>query len=437
MSRSDIEPGEVPDGADWQDALQKGLGRALRWAKNGKGRDETILLNACLTDLRYDKQCEDARGSWLWQIMEASAVVDRFREPILKSLQSVDYEVNAQQLCQFCVFYAMNGDDRFRHRLQEIVAEKPLPDCPWLGEEELIELDAEAGFLFVARARGERLLNREWDLDDMAMMDSAIEQLGESKAVELLAREAEASPEVRCFLERWRTYAETTVREPRQAHADRMRRITLSEIVRTAENAQKGAGHFRGWGMYARQDDLKAVLDRLFNSHAPGVIINYLHVFSNRPLPQFDERLLGLLEHEDERVRRRAYSTVAQNAHSSIRKFALDHLQTPAGEPKSLALLIRNFRPGDEDILLANLRIPDDPVERHWFLMDLLEILEQNPAARPGALALQSFRWTPCGTCRYRAAKLLIARSVAPKWLTDECQYDSVVDTRQLVKIGS
>src|SRR5262249_10621416 len=117
--------------------------------------------DACLNDLRYDRQCEEARGPWLWQILEAAGATEELREPILDSLGSVSDGLASQQLCQFAVFYAMLGDHRFRHALQRIVSQKPAADCPWLGEEELIELDSTAGFLYSARVRASTLPHRE------------------------------------------------------------------------------------------------------------------------------------------------------------------------------------------------------------------------------------------------------------------------------------
>ncbi len=98
-----------------------------------------------------------------------------------------------------------------------------------------------------------------------------------------------------------------------------------------------------------------------------------------------------------------------------------------------MKLFVRNFRPGDEESLVKNLRIPEDVNQRHWLLMDLFEILELNPESRCEELAQIIYRTTPCGACRSRSAKLLIIRNVAPAWLIDECRYDAVSDTRELV----
>ncbi|MCA9020355.1 MAG: hypothetical protein KDA74_09455, partial [Planctomycetaceae bacterium] len=71
MKYTDVSPPPVPTPAEQRDALAKGLGRARRWAEQGI-LTETALREACLQDLRYDRMCEDLRGDWLWEIINAA-----------------------------------------------------------------------------------------------------------------------------------------------------------------------------------------------------------------------------------------------------------------------------------------------------------------------------------------------------------------------------
>ena len=172
---------------------------------------------------------------------------------------------------------------------------------------------------------------------------------------------------------------------------------------------------------------------RLLACQSSNDLISYLRVFSNRPMPAFDQRLFGLLSHEDDNVRARAYTAIAQNTHPSIRRFALDHVEQWFTETNFLELFIKNFQPGDEELLLRHLRLPDDPDERHCLLMDLKTVLRENPSPACRDLALIGYEATPCGGCRYDAVKLLVNQYVAPAWLLDECRFDSESDTRDLV----
>ncbi len=437
MTEWDMEPTDLPSGIQCRDAIRKGLGRALLWAEKGVWKDKDILLEACLTDLRYDRQCEEERGPWLWRMMREARVAEAFRLPLLNAVEKVHDSLAAVQLCQFCVRYAQQGDDQFRRQLRRIVAEKPVPDCPWLGEQELIELEGETGFLFAAKIRGTVLLLREWewDMDDEAMIDTAIDQLGEPKILDALQSASASSKEIDRFRQNWLVAAQKKKDDnPRQTHASRMRKYTLDDVIRAAEGTQNQAGLLRGWGMYAAEADLAIILERLLACQDAKAIANYLGVFSNRPLPRFDERILNLLDSENERVRMRALCAIAQNTHPSIRKYAVEHLLDSKSVIYCPKLFINNFIPSDEDLILETLSIPDDADNRHYLLMDLIEMLEHNPAARCETLALLAYRLTPCSSCRYRAAKLSIGLSVAPAWLIAECGYDAFSATREFVE---
>jgi hypothetical protein len=161
MKRGDYAPSSSPSLEDQRNALRKGLGRALQWAFSGRLGDEP-LLEACLQDQRFDTQIESARGDWLWRMVREVGATERFRAPVLHALHVLSDDRSASQLCELARRYAEAGDNAFRTRLYEIVEQKPFPDSLWLGEEELVALDGERGFLFAASVRGRILAGREW-----------------------------------------------------------------------------------------------------------------------------------------------------------------------------------------------------------------------------------------------------------------------------------
>jgi hypothetical protein len=138
---TDYSPPICPSPAQQRDAVQKGLGRAMQWAVSGR-LDDGPLLEACLLDQRFDGQVEDPRGEWLWQMIREAKDTQRFRVPILHALYDLSDERSANQLCQLARCYGESGDETFRSRLYEIVEQKPFAQSPWLGEEEVVGLDA-------------------------------------------------------------------------------------------------------------------------------------------------------------------------------------------------------------------------------------------------------------------------------------------------------
>ena len=108
MKSVDYSPPHLSSLEQQRDALQKGLGRAMQWALHRRLHDEP-LLEACLQDQRFDVQCEDPRGNWLWQIVRAVGATQRFRVPILHALHELSDERSANQLCELGRCYAETG----------------------------------------------------------------------------------------------------------------------------------------------------------------------------------------------------------------------------------------------------------------------------------------------------------------------------------------
>ncbi len=268
MKFPDYSPPSSPSLDQQQDALQKGLGRAWQWALGGY-LDDTSLLEACLQDQRFDGQVEGPRGGWLWQMIEAVGARERFRVPILHALYDLADHGSETQLCQLARHYAEAGDETFRTRLYEIVKQKPIADTPWLGEEEIVSLDGEQGFLFAARVRGMRLVGREWEWDDGSLTDLAIERFGEEQVRRLL--EASSDEAVKRFRDYWQDNKQNKAeqRDLRSLHREKMAAIPVEEAIRATESDSK-CFWLRGWGIHAGAGDLQTVLHRLWGAREPG-----------------------------------------------------------------------------------------------------------------------------------------------------------------------
>jgi hypothetical protein len=431
MKFSDHSPPASPSLDQQRDALRKGLGRAMQWAIGGR-LDDGPLLEVCLHDQRFDGQVEDSRGDWLWKMVQVVGAAERFRVPILHALYGLSDDSSATQLCELARCYAKRGDETFRSQLYDMVGKKPFQYIPWLGEEEIIELDGEQGLLFAAQVRGQLLANRGWEYDDENSIRIAVERYGEERVNSLL--EASSDEAVSRFREGWRREKQKTKeRNPRESHRRKMTAITVQEILQAAESEDK-CFWFRGWGIHADEADLQRVLQRLWTAQNPSVIVKMLRIFSGRALSEFDARLIELCRHDDEEVRRWAFRALEVNKHPLIRDFALTELRKGIQDGSLAALFINNYRKGDEHLLLESMELPKDECELHWFLMRVIKVLEKNPEAECFPLGVIAYASTPCENCRFYAARLLHNQQVAPTWLSQECRYDSCKDCRELVE---
>lgn len=428
MQLTDFSPPLSPSVEEQRDALAKGLGRAVGWSARGVLEDGP-LLDACLRDKRFDRQIDERRSNWLWKIIASSGAERRILDSILEGFQQTATE-DLDQLCGLAVHYARQGASSFTRRLHEIVAEKPVPFCAWIGEQDLLELCGEQGFLFIARARGASLSDRTWDCEDAEIVDSAMERFGNEQVEALLQNSADAA--IRRFERAWKE--SQAPRESTQRMAEQERgTLLIDSIVQSARSARYGVA-FRGIGMRATEAELEQVLDALWTAHEPNVIANLLMVFSNRQLPRFDPRLFSFCRHGEEKVRSAAFRAIARNSHPLVREFAIEQLHRPTMDVRVIRLFVHNYHPGDEQLLLAKAELPTDENQLHWCLMDALDLLEKNPESDSSQLGLIVYAKTPCAMCRSRAVKRLVEQRVAPDWLLSECRDDCDKETRALVK---
>ncbi len=385
MPLSHDAPPSSPSLDQQRDALRKGLGRALQWAMAGR-LDDAPLLEACVKDLRYDGQLEEPRGEWLWRMIQEVGAVDRFRVPILHALHELSDERSAEQLCELARCYAGAGDQTFRTRLYEIVEQKPITASAWLGEQEIIGLDGEEAFLFAARIRGEKVAGREWEWDDGSLVGQAVERFGEERVNGLLDDASDGA--IVSFRTAWRRQKEAEAgRKPSLSRRERMQAITVEEILLAAESDEPDFHFFRGWGMFADEADLKRILRHLRSARDPEVVVRLLHVFSNRPMLQFDEHFIHLARNDDDEVRRRAIIALEKVQHPLVRELALAELERG---PQGVGLLVRNFQMGDEHHILGSLPMPDD-CELHGFLWDVIEVLKANAEADCSPLGVLAY----------------------------------------------
>src|SRR5262249_12567818 len=148
--------------------------------------DSPQLVYVCVNDYRFDRDVEDVRGDWLWRIAKASACYDTLKDSGLQALDNISISDVGPQMCQLAAHFWNDGDVRFRSRLRQIVAGKPIENMPWLGEKELMRLDGDDGFLLALRRHAADLQTREWDWFDGSLVDDARRVLGEQHVSDLL-----------------------------------------------------------------------------------------------------------------------------------------------------------------------------------------------------------------------------------------------------------
>jgi hypothetical protein len=302
-----------------------------------------------------------------------------------------------------------------------------------LGDEELIRLDGEEGFLMAVRRRVAELKTREWDWFDNQLMYDASEILGGDVVAELLGTESSLNDGVKDFYEMLNEDEARREMARSSSLKDKVCEFDANDVIRAAEAAANSDFRFRSWGRYAAPADLERVFDRMLQSQSPAAIDKYLQVFARRAWPRFDGRILELCNSGDEQVRRHAVTAIAFNRHPAVHNLAAARLRDPVFQEFSIEMMITNYEAGDENTVMDALILPTDAEKRHATLMNLLQLLEQNDQARCDVAAPLIYEATPCSMCRRGAVELMINRGALPVHAREECGFDVDAETQALV----
>lgn len=421
-------------------ALHKGLGRALQVVGDRRMLvDEVAFLDACLHNRAYDPQCEGDRAAWLIEMLDAAAASERLRPEILGGFAQTTDTWDLDQLCGFAQIYARRGCTDAHEALYKIFRERPDPTAPWLGAEEIVNLDGLPGFLKAAEQRAAESRKNDWwrDFDDL--VDCADELFGAGQVDEVVEEAASGNPVLDGFREGLQAHREnqkTVQATARSSRADRMQAIPAQQIIEEISASEpEGTPRYPYaiWGRHAAEEDLQVLEDAMFSETQPARLANYLRIFRSRALPRFDERLIALASHRDDDVREGALDALAMNTHGAVRALALSRLERGMGDSVTLGLVARNYRPGDHKLIEAVLHRSDDEEAIHDVVWSLQEIFIDHEAPDGLGALLFGYEQTPCSQCRARIVEHLVERELMAPDIREECHHDANAEIRALV----
>lgn len=434
-------------------ALRTGRGRAylhvLQFGLSGVG---DVVLAACLQDQAYDPQCEPSRAGWLLSMFEGTEEYQPFSTAIVDALERETDTWDSQQLCELAALMGKRGDKKAHEALRRRVlrrAETAGGD-DWVGVEELLSLDGLAAVVDLAQRYGRILIENPEEspplLDDLT---EELDFLAQSETT--LQALAGSDAEIRAYLTYWRK--RKAARARRATHKSKMTREELREVPRERFRrmfplekmledaaAEKGSfpGRYTRFGMNATQEELGAVFHRLEQETTEGVCQRLLWVFRRAELPQISPKIWQLTASNNKDVQSAAIEALAQLRDRRVGELGRSRLRShdfTEGDSELLDLFIRNYVPGDEELVMAVLQglvpISDNA---HYLCLSLLDIAEENHSPLLLPLLTWAYEMTPCTDCRFRALKLLRDLGAISQEIIRECLFDANEDIQQIAK---
>lgn len=432
-------------------ALKRGQGRALQHVrKHGLSEVGDLVLESCLKNPAYDRQCEGSRAAWLFRMFKGSGDYDRFSAAIRSALSAFPTDGDSydlEHLCELAVLMAQAGDQAAATVLRSRVLAQPLSWANSVhGCQPLVALDGVPAVIALARRFGQLLIEDpderppsvDYLTDELNILDSAMQEL---------LRLAEIDADIKRYLDNEEVYAarerESQKKSPeewRQEGRERFRKEhTLEGIL---NDASRGVGEYPGrymrFGKYATDDELKIVLQRLVEETQETVCLRLLWIFRRTPLPELHPRIWQLADSTDDALRYAATEALAQSHDSRVGELGRSKLRSGAFTARdfdTLDLLIRNYQPQDEQLILSVLApLAPDQDEAHSLGSSLLNICDENAACTSLEMLKWVYDFTPCTICRYAAVKQMAGMGRVPSDIIAECLDDADEDLRDLAQ---
>jgi hypothetical protein len=234
-----------------------------------------------------------------------------FQQQILDALASPRDDFDLENLFDFALIYAREGDRRARMLMYEQCA-RQIAAVDEAGAYQLIDLEGTEGFLFLASLIGERGESDSYLWDGYHLLVRLEETGATANLMELRAAAGRRYPFVGVYLDRVAAAAER-----KQAEAQARPQLRGQPYARIEQHIEASNGRFsfvqlKRWGQEAPDEELRQAVDDLLRQTEPQPLIAYLAIFRKRAFPQGFEPLLPLVRQPHERVARASIAAVPE-----------------------------------------------------------------------------------------------------------------------------
>ena len=396
-----------------------------------------VLVEAALTEPRYDAQCEDARDGWIVDMICRAGL----RQRAFTSIQDVANRLPADRDYRDCTHrcaivreLAQRAVPGARHLLYSMLARVP-DTAGVIGDADIVKLDGADGLVFVARRLGQWLSqDSSFWVDDhaLAVLDER-DGCGSGRA--LIEAAATTDSDIARFLSALdhpdgagRPYTETPASQAEGVARRRraaLRDITAQQVIARVRAGGSKCYWLTCWARHASAEARQTVFAALLAETSPPRIARFLRAFVRVGPPCFDGKLHTWVDAHDNEVRWEATRVLAQVNDPRVRTLALHKLAPPTPDVDAIRLLTNSYQPGDHRIIEDALQPLEDKDDRHTLLSDVVAVFEANVELEGSACLCFVYEHTPCATCRKHAVALLDRLGTLPDWIAEEAQLDA------------
>lgn len=438
----------------FQYALHAGHGSAQLYVQqHGIESVADIILDACLKDRSYDRQCEECRAAWLAGLFFNTIYYPEFVQKIITTFQATTdhpYHDAVQLYTLLCELAKRGNHDAYVAAQTVLTTQLAQHDISvdyaseWLavvGLEALPDIAASIGF---------RLLNIDdsWNYPLESLLPS---QFTPEEARTFLKAKALENPLIQTYLDHDEKFT------AEQAERERTRKIVpQAEHIRSVYSLKQllidsGSDklphlqqrNIRVFGEFATLEERIAIQDQLEQAQDKHQLINLLMAFHQAELPALTPRIWELARSQDTEIRAKALTALSNSEHPDVYTFALEQLKDTRflfETPQVLKLFELNFKAGDAEHILNAIKnfkptLDDDSKDQAEALGRIFNaIAESQQSSEVIPLLHWSYENLPCSLCRFTSLNRLKNLNALTPDILQACLYDANSDTRELAQ---
>jgi hypothetical protein len=429
-------------------ALNRGHGRAFLHVQNfGLTEVADLVLEACLKNPVYDRQCESSRAQWLFSMFKGSEEYPMFASAILSALQQETECSDIEHLCELTAQLAIHGDEIAANALRRRVLDQSFVlEDDQFGCSALVQLDGVDAVVELARRFGRSLLESSDERLPFPYRLAGESSLRPS-AEAVLGRLAASDEAIRAFWSSEQSWArefqedEVVPSEERWRELEaRSRRELPLETIFT--DAAAGIGHYPAkyarFGRYATADELEAVWLRLINENDEKVCLRLLWVFRSVALPELHPVIWKFAESNNDEVRAAAITALAQCKDARVGDFARAALRSARSArtvSEGMKILVKHYRPEDSVLVMSALsRISASDDEAHAIGFSIAGIYRENESCALLEALMWDYENNPCTLCRCGTVSMMRERGALSSAIMSECIHDADPDIQKLAQ---
>lgn len=403
---------------EFRRALRLGLGSAILYAhQHPSDRFYNEILDACLSDDVYDHQVEESRDSYLLEIADLHPQRKRIYDEVIARLPKND------NVWSLVVELAKRKHPKAKRALYANF--NPTPEFGPYSAIDLVTVDGLTGFRVAVKR--------------LALLQPTEEELHSTSYFVDESRELMGSPVIDAELKRLGKHGLLIQERVRRANLPDppdpkppKRYKDLAPRLLTISDWRLSY-----WGRDATPSELRQAARGLLAAVTPTQLLAHLRLFLRVRFPLPVRHLLSLLPGDTKKISWAIHRVLCQCKHPSLRKFALELLNSPGtGKARlhAVEMLLNNSRSGDLEIAREAFEAERSRWFRHNFGQDIVDYCEANPHASGAIKALLSiYENSPCTMCRRRSVEILLNQSALPTAIRAECAYDCNPRIRELV----